>query len=86
MSGKSRASSDEQVASETFLEGHVEKEISEDSQPEVVRPDEKPLKLWQAARQYPKTLGYCVLLTSAVLLWGYDVAMTGNLNSVDAFQ
>lgn len=32
---------------------------------------EEQLKLWQAVRKYPKVAGYCLALTSAILLWGY---------------
>jgi len=44
------------------------------------------LSLWQAIRKWPKVAGYCLALTTAILLWGYDMAMVGNLASLPQFQ
>lgn len=44
------------------------------------------LSLWQAVRKWPKVAGYCLALTTAILLWGYDMAMVGNLASLPQFQ
>jgi hypothetical protein len=44
------------------------------------------LSLWQAFRKWPKVAGYCLALTTAILLWGYDMAMVGNLASLPEFQ
>ena len=44
------------------------------------------LSLWQAMRKWPKVAGYCLALTTAILLWGYDMAMVGNLASLPQFQ
>lgn len=46
----------------------------------------KPRSLWQNLRRHPKVFGYCFALTSGILLWGYDMAMTGNLASLPEFQ
>lgn len=46
----------------------------------------KELSLWQALRKWPKVSAYCLALTSAILLWGYDMAMNGNLAGLDQFQ
>ncbi len=44
------------------------------------------LSLWQAVQKWPKVAGYCLALTTAILLWGYDMAMVGNLASLPQFQ
>ncbi|KIW65451.1 hypothetical protein PV04_07710 [Phialophora macrospora] len=44
------------------------------------------LSLWQAIQRWPKVAGYCLALTTAILLWGYDMAMVGNLASLPEFQ
>ena len=44
------------------------------------------LPLVQAMKKYPKIVAYCLSLTSAVLLWGYDLAVVGSLVSLPAFQ
>jgi hypothetical protein len=35
----------------------------------------KKLTLWQSLRRWPKVSAYCLALTSAILLWGYDLAV-----------
>lgn len=42
--------------------------------------------LFQALRHWPKVSAYCLSLTSAILLWGFGLAMTGNLSSLPEFQ
>ena len=49
---------------------HIEQVEFEDSS--------KELSLLQAIRKWPKVSAYCLALTSAILLWGYDMAMNGN--------
>jgi hypothetical protein len=36
----------------------------------------KKLTLWQSLRRWPKVSAYCLALTSAILLWGYDLAVS----------
>lgn len=42
--------------------------------------------LWQNLKRYPRVFGYYLALTSGILLYGYDMAMTGNLASLPEFQ
>ena len=49
-------------------------------------PEPAKLSLWQAIRKWPKVVGYCLASTTAILLWGYDMAMVGNLASLPEFQ
>lgn len=44
------------------------------------------LTLLQGLRMWPKITLYCLSLTTAILLWGYDMAMVGNLAGLDQFQ
>ncbi|OCT49090.1 sugar transporter [Cladophialophora carrionii] len=57
----------------------------EDAPPKGI-PAPAKLSLWRAVRKWPKVAGYCLALTTAILLWGYDMAMVGNLASLPAFQ
>ncbi|KAJ9610482.1 hypothetical protein H2200_005259 [Cladophialophora chaetospira] len=70
-------------------------EATEVNKPPVIHledapPDRDPvspkLSLWHALRKWPKVAGYCLALTTAILLWGYDMAMVGNLASLPEFQ
>ena len=47
---------------------------------------EEDLKLLAAVKLYPKTVGWCMGLTSAILLWGYDLVIVGSITAVPAFQ
>ncbi|RYP93472.1 hypothetical protein DL770_000356 [Monosporascus sp. CRB-9-2] len=44
------------------------------------------LPLGQAIRRYPKVAGYCLALTTAILLWGYDLVIVSSVTAVPAFQ
>lgn len=44
------------------------------------------MPLWQAVRTYPKVVTYFACLTSAVILWGYDLVIVGSVTAVPAFQ
>lgn len=48
--------------------------------------DEATLPLGQAIRRYPKVAGYSCVVTLAILLWGYDLAIVGTVSSIPAFQ
>ncbi|KEF58235.1 uncharacterized protein A1O9_06161 [Exophiala aquamarina CBS 119918] len=48
--------------------------------------EEKRQNLVQALRRWPKMSAYCLALTSAILLWGYDMAMSGSLAGLDQFK
>lgn len=44
------------------------------------------LSLWQSVRKWPKIVGYSLGLTSAILLWGFDTSIVGNVSAVPSFQ
>lgn len=48
--------------------------------------DPAEMTLWKNLRKNPKVAAYCLGLTSVILLWGYDLAMTSNLASLPEFQ
>ena len=51
-----------------------------------IREEEKALNLIQAFKRWPRLSAYCLALTSAILLWGYDIAMSGSLSGLDQFK
>ncbi|KAF2200888.1 proton myo-inositol cotransporter [Delitschia confertaspora ATCC 74209] len=44
------------------------------------------LSLWQALRKYRKVVWYCVGLTSAILLYGFDYVIVGSVSAMPSFQ
>lgn len=53
------------------------------SSPELA---DKELGIWQAVTKYRKVVLYCVGLSSAVLLYGYDQAIVGSVSGLPVFQ
>lgn len=53
--------------------------------PQSQRRKPKP-KLWAGLKEHSRVSTFCLALTSAILLWGYDMAMTGNLYGMDEFK
>lgn len=47
---------------------------------------EKDLTLWQALKEYYRISFYCIGLTSAILLYGYDYVIVGTTSSMPSFQ
>ncbi|KIW32402.1 uncharacterized protein PV07_03951 [Cladophialophora immunda] len=47
--------------------------------------DDEPT-LWKSIRKWPKVLGYSFGLTSAILLYGFDTSIVGNVSAIPAFQ
>lgn len=64
--------------------GH-ESEISPTTSSTLALGEEK-LTLWQAVRKWHKVVLYCLGLSSAVLLYGYDQAIVGSVSGLPAFQ
>lgn len=48
-------------------------------------PEEK-LALGAALRRYPRITLYSALLTTTILLWGYDSSIVGGVSSMPEFQ
>ena len=46
----------------------------------------KDLTLWQAVRKWRKIVLYCLGLSCAILLYGYDLVIVGTVSAIPAFQ
>ena len=47
---------------------------------------EHHMTLWEAIKTYPKAIGWSVLLSSTLIMEGYDLALLGNLYASPAFN
>lgn len=47
---------------------------------------EHNMSLWQAIKTYPKAIGWSVLLSSTLVMEGYDLALLGNLYASQVFS
>lgn len=47
---------------------------------------EHQMSLWEAVKTYPKAIGWSVLLSSTLIMEGYDLALLGNLYASPAFN
>lgn len=52
----------------------------------AVESEEKDMPLGKAVRRYPKIAGYACFVTIAILLWGYDLVIVGQVASIPSFQ
>ncbi|KAJ5931088.1 hypothetical protein N7466_006581 [Penicillium verhagenii] len=46
----------------------------------------KHTPLWQLLKRWPKVVIYCLALSSAILLYGYDLVIVGTVSAMPAFQ
>lgn len=59
---------------------------------DVFRPDtdnnprEGHIPLWQSMKKWPRVIAYNVVLSSAILLHGYDLVIVGTVSAMPAFQ
>ncbi|KAJ9491605.1 hypothetical protein VN97_g1630 [Penicillium thymicola] len=42
--------------------------------------------LWQSIKKFPTVVGYCLALSSAILLYGYDLVIVGTVAAMPQFQ
>ena len=42
--------------------------------------------LWQSFKKSPNIVGYCLALSSAILLYGYDLVIVGTVAAMPQFQ
>lgn len=64
-----------------------ETSISRVSSSVAITPDDdRHLSLWLAVRMYKKVVLYCLCLSFAVVLYGYDQAIVGSVSGIPAFQ
>ena len=53
---------------------------------EVATAKEHTMSLWQGIRLYPKAIGWSVLLSTAIVMEGYDVVLMGSFYAFPPFQ
>jgi hypothetical protein len=51
-----------------------------------INDNDNDLTLRQAAKKYRRVLWYCIGLTSAILLYGYDYVIVGSVSAMPSFQ
>jgi hypothetical protein len=44
------------------------------------------IPLWQSIKRFPRIVGYCLALSSAILLYGYDLVIVGTVAAMPQFQ
>ncbi|KAJ5384200.1 Major facilitator superfamily domain general substrate transporter [Penicillium concentricum] len=44
------------------------------------------IPLWQSFKKFPKIVGYCLALSSAILLYGYDLVIVATVAAMPQFQ
>lgn len=49
-------------------------------------PKQGHVPLWQSLKRWPKVVGYNLALSSAILLYGYDLVIVGTVSAMPAFQ
>lgn len=49
-------------------------------------PQEAHVPLWQSMKKWPKVIAYNLALSSAILLYGYDLVIVGTVSAMPAFQ
>lgn len=47
---------------------------------------EQQMSVWQAIKTYPKAVGWSILLSSSLIMEGYDLALLGNLYALPSFN
>ncbi|KAF4995634.1 hypothetical protein FGRMN_5026 [Fusarium graminum] len=71
---------------------HVENEVSSDSkdwshvQGKEGADIDRNMTLWEACKAYPGAITWSLLLSSAIIMEGYDIVLIGNLMAQPAFQ
>jgi MFS family permease len=59
--------------------------VAEDGE-EHVQAAQPDLTLWQAVRKYRRTMLHCMGMTSAILMYGFDMVIVGTTASMPSFQ
>ena len=58
----------------------------EDDDDDAASETSDTMTLWQAVRKYHRVTLYCVGLTSAILMYGFDYVIVGTVSSMPSFQ
>ncbi|KAJ5118299.1 Major facilitator superfamily domain general substrate transporter [Penicillium atrosanguineum] len=49
-------------------------------------PKTQHVPLWQSVKKWPRVIAYCLILSSAILLYGYDLVIVGSVSAMPSFQ
>lgn len=49
-------------------------------------PKTQHVPLWQSVKKWPRVIIYCLILSSAILLYGYDLVIVGSVSAMPSFQ
>jgi SP family general alpha glucoside:H+ symporter-like MFS transporter len=81
------------ASSKSCPEKNIDAQHDEAVTPEILASDAKVaaeaehhMTLWQAVRTYPKAIGWSVLLSTTLIMEGYDLALLGNLYASPVFN
>ena len=44
------------------------------------------IPLWQSIKKFPRIVGYCLALSSAILLYGFDLVIVATVAAMPQFQ
>lgn len=80
---RNRLSRSSTTEMENLTLGNVESLTS--SKPDSIPEPEDSLTLWAAVRRWPKVVGYCLALTTTIILWGYDFSLVGAVGGMPVF-
>ncbi|KAH6968165.1 hypothetical protein HG530_007767 [Fusarium avenaceum] len=78
-----------QTYPEKALDAHHDETVSPEalaSEAKVAAEAEHHMTLWEAVKTYPKAIGWSVLLSSTLIMEGYDLALLGNLYASPVFN
>jgi hypothetical protein len=60
--------------------------VEDVSSPDTNTSSQGYVPLWHSLKKWPKVVGYNLALSSAILLYGYDLVIVANVSSMPAFQ
>ncbi|KAJ5110484.1 hypothetical protein N7532_001019 [Penicillium argentinense] len=69
--------------SEDFVEDVSRSEVNANTNN---APSQGHVPLWQSLKKWPRVVGYNLALSSAILLYGYDLVIVGTVSAMPAFQ
>lgn len=70
------------ISTQTNSSKHFHEQVSRGDSGE-----KKPhIPLWQSIKKFPRIVGYCLALSSAILLYGYDLVIVGTVAAMPQFQ
>ena len=68
------------------LEAQYEDDASLLEKADPVPETEPKMTLWQALRKWPRISWYSLVLTSTIVLWGFDNVLVSSVSAMPVFQ